>query len=65
MARKSPKRVTIDSNVRYMRIYPTKDTKKDVSELKTIGIKLSKKQAIHLARVLLFVSQKGYSELFF
>ena len=33
------------------------DTKKSISDLKTIGIRLSREQAIHLARVLLAVSQ--------
>ncbi|HEV3276834.1 MAG TPA: hypothetical protein VG860_08450 [Terriglobia bacterium] len=32
-------------------------TQKSVADLKTIGIKLTKDQAIHLARVLLAVSQ--------
>lgn len=58
MARKSPKSVPIEANVRCMRIYPTEGTDKNVSELKAIGIKLSKEQAIHLARVLLAVSQE-------
>jgi hypothetical protein len=58
MARKSPASVKIDGNVRVMRIYPIENTNKNVSELKTIGIKLNKEQAIHLARVLLAVSQE-------
>lgn len=40
-----------------MRIYPVEGTDKNVSELKTIGLRLSKEQAIDLARVLLAVSQ--------
>lgn len=40
-----------------MRIYPVEGTDKNVSELKTIGLKLSKEQAIDLARVLLAVRQ--------
>ena len=39
-------------------IYPVEGTEKNVSELKTIGIELSKDQAIYLARVLLAVSQE-------
>lgn len=57
MARKSARSITIDPNVRCLRIYPVENTYKNVSELKTIGIKLSREQAIHLARVLLGVSQ--------
>ncbi len=58
MAIKSPTSVKIDGNVRVTRIYPIENTNKNVSELKTIGIKLNKEQAIHLARVLLAVSQE-------
>src|SRR2546426_3217692 len=58
MSRKWPSAISIDPNVRCQRIYPTEDTRKNVSELKTIGIKLSKEQAIHLSRVLLAVSQE-------
>jgi len=58
MARKSPKSIIIDPNVRCQRIYPIEGTDRNVSELKTIGIKLSRDQVIHLARVLLAVSQE-------
>jgi hypothetical protein len=44
--------------VRCLRIYPVEDTTKDVKKLKTVGLKLSRDQAIHLARVLLAVSQE-------
>jgi sensor domain CHASE-containing protein len=62
MAKRSRKRLTassikIDPNVRCQRIYPAEDTKK-VADLKTVGIKLSREQAIHLARVLLAASQE-------
>ncbi len=58
MARKSPRSVLIDQNVRCLRVYPVEGTVKDTRELKTVGIKLSKEQAIHLARVLLAVTQE-------
>ena len=57
MSRKSPYGITIDGNVRCERIYPTEDTKKTISDLKTVGLLFTKDQAIHLARVLLAVSQ--------
>lgn len=57
MARKSPKSIRVDSNVRCLRIYPIEGTSKSVKDLKTVGIKLSRDQAVHLARVLLAVSQ--------
>lgn len=58
MSRQSSKSITIDPNVRCQRIYPVEGTSKNVSDLKTIGIKLTKDQAIHLARILLAVSQE-------
>jgi hypothetical protein len=56
--RKSASSVTVDTNVRCLRVYPTEDTKRTVAELQSVGIKLSKDQAIHLARVLLVVTQE-------
>src|ERR1041384_6086925 len=58
MARKSARSVLVDPNVRCMRIYPVEETNREVKDLKTVGIKLSREQAIHLARVLLAVSQE-------
>jgi len=58
MARKPPESISIDPNVRCQRVYPTEDTKKSVLDLKTVGIKLSREQAVHLARVLLAASQE-------
>jgi hypothetical protein len=64
MANASKKRVSasglkIDTNVRCLRIYPVEDraATKKIADLKTVGIKLSQEQAIHLARVLLAASQ--------
>ena len=57
MARKSPRSISINPNVRCLRIYPTEDTDKSIRNLKTVGIKLSKEQAVHLARALLAVAQ--------
>ena len=56
--RKAPASITIDANVRCQRVYPVEGTIRNVAELKTIGIKLTKDQAIHLARVLLAVTQE-------
>jgi len=58
MARKSPTNISIDPNVRCLRIYPIEDTSKNIRDLKTIGIKLNREQALHLARVLLAVTQE-------
>lgn len=56
--RSSPSAISINPNVRCQRIYPVEDSRKTVPELKTVGIKLSREQAIHLARVLLAVTQE-------
>ena len=58
MPRKSPKSINIDPNVRCQRIYPVEGTSKNVSDLKTVGFKLTREQAVHFARVLLAVSQE-------
>jgi hypothetical protein len=58
MGTRQPARaISIDSNVRCDRIYPTEDTKRTIADLQTVGIRLNKEQAIHLARVLLAVTQ--------
>jgi hypothetical protein len=56
--RQSASAVTIDTNVRCARVYPTADSNRVTSDLQTVGIKLTKEQAIHLARVLLAVTQE-------
>lgn len=58
--RKAASSIRIDPNVRCLRIYPVEDhksAKKTISDLKTVGMKLSREQAIHLARVLLAAAQ--------
>jgi hypothetical protein len=57
MPRRSAKSITINPNVRCQRIYPVAGTKKVVEELQTVGFKMTRAQAIELARVLLAVSQ--------
>jgi len=56
MPRKSARSVTVDPNVRCLRLYPVEGSTKSLADLKTIGIRLTREQAIHLARVLLTVS---------
>ena len=58
MARKTSASVRVDPNVRCLRVYPIEQTKKSVSELQTVGMRLDKVQAIHLARVLLAMTQE-------
>lgn len=57
MARKSARSVTVRPKVRCLRIYPVQGTKRTIEELTTIGFKLNREQAVHLARVLLAVTQ--------
>jgi hypothetical protein len=58
LKRHSASAVEIDTNVRCLRVYPTEHTKRSVTDLQTVGIRLTKQQAIHLARVLLVVTQE-------
>jgi hypothetical protein len=58
LKRQSASSVSVDTNVRCLRVYPTEDTKRTVADLQTAGIRLTKEQAIHLARVLLVVTQE-------
>jgi hypothetical protein len=55
--RRSSKSITVDPNIRCKRIYPVQGTPKQVVDLQTVGFKLARDQAVHLARVLLAVSQ--------
>jgi hypothetical protein len=59
--RRTTTSIKINPNVRCLRIYPVEDhpdNTKTIAELKTVGIKLSREQAIHLARVLLAAAQE-------
>ncbi|MBI2823249.1 MAG: hypothetical protein HYX69_01005 [Planctomycetia bacterium] len=58
--RRSATSIKIDPNVRCLRIYPVEEgvKAKNIEDLKTVGIKLSREQAIHLSRVLLAVAQE-------
>src|SRR4051794_24802134 len=58
--RQAASSIKIDPNVRCLRIYPVEDSQnstKSIADLKTVGVKLSREQAIHLARVLLAAAQ--------
>lgn len=52
----------MDPNIRAVRIYPVEDTNKQVSDLQTVGIKLTRHEAIRLAKVLLVMAQE-YEEI--
>ena len=50
-------RYTVDPNVRCTLIYPMEGTKRDIREVEMVGFRLSRDQAIDLARALLAVTQ--------
>lgn len=53
--------IKIDGNIRCQRVYPVNGGKSDdklIKDLQTVGIRLSRDQAIHLARVLLAACQE-------
>ena len=58
MRRQSAKQFGVDSNVRCTQVYPVFGSNKPVSSLKTVGLKLTREQAIHLAQVLLAASKE-------
>ena len=58
LKRQSAGSINVDRNVRCLRVYPTEETKRTLAELQTVGVRLSREQAIHLARPLLVVTQE-------
>ncbi len=57
MSRKSLKEIQIDTNLRCQKIYPVEYSRRTLDSLQTIGIVLTKQQAIVLSRALLVASQ--------
>jgi len=47
---------TVDPNVKCKKVYPIGNTK-DLKDLKTVGIKLTKDQALHMAQLLITVAR--------
>lgn len=60
MPRKTAASVRIDPNIRAARIYPVEATKKEVADLKTVGIKLTREEAVRLATALLAMAQEHH-----
>jgi hypothetical protein len=60
--RRAPRGISIDSNIRCLKVYPVSTSTKTITDLQTVGIRMSRDQAIHLARVLMAVTQ-DWSEL--
>jgi hypothetical protein len=57
-SRRTARSIQIDTNVRCNRIYPVEGTKRSITELQSVGVRLNCNQALHLARVLLAVTQE-------
>ena len=57
MLRQTVTSVALSPNMRALRVYPKRNTRRTMEQLQTVGIRLSRDQAIHLARVLLAVTQ--------
>jgi hypothetical protein len=57
-SRRAVPSVRINPNVRAVRVYPVEGSGKTIDQLSSIGIKLTREEAVHLARVLLAVSQE-------
>jgi hypothetical protein len=57
LKRKAATSIRVDPNVRALKVYPVSGTRKTTQDLNSVGVKLTRDQAVHLARVLLAVSQ--------
>jgi hypothetical protein len=57
MPRESIANIDLNPNIRCSNVYPIEGSKKSIKDLKTVGIELSREQAIHLARALLVATQ--------
>jgi len=62
MPRRTTRSVTVDPNIRCHRVYPTEDSKRQISDLQTVGLRLNRDQAVHLATVLL-VAARDWNEI--
>lgn len=54
--------INLPSYVKCKKVYPLEGTRKNIEELKTIGLKLSKSQAVEFAGLLLAAS-RSWSEI--
>lgn len=52
MARESVNGLGVDSNIHCTKVYPVLGSRKAAPDLKSVGIKLTRSQAAHLARAL-------------
>ncbi|HET6307277.1 MAG TPA: hypothetical protein VFG12_08830, partial [Rhodopila sp.] len=62
MPRQTINGAKVDPNIRCNRIYPVEASKHEIGELKTVGVKLNRQQAIHLATALL-IAARGWDEI--
>ena len=62
MAREAVNTLGVDSNIHCSNVYPIISPRNPISALKTVGIKLTSKQAAHLGQALLAAS-KAWDEI--
>lgn len=58
MGRESVRKLGVDSNIHCSKVYPVIGSHKSISDLKSVGIKLTRTQAVHLAQALLAASNE-------
>ncbi len=58
MTKGLPTRITVDTHLRCLKVYPPEGAGPDLAALPTVGVKLSREQAVALARVLLAGAQE-------
>jgi hypothetical protein len=62
MSRQTTGQFGVDPNVRCARVYPVPRSRKQIAELKSVGLKLTRDQARHLAQAL-FAASKHWDEI--
>lgn len=62
MNRQTTREFGVDPNVRCEKVYPVSGSRKQLAELKTVGLKLNREQARHLAQAL-FAASKHWEEI--
>ena len=56
--RRTVRAITVNSNVRALRLSPVENNNGQIADLQTIGMTLDQGQAVHLATVLLVAAQE-------
>lgn len=62
MSRHTTSDFGVDPNMRCLRVYPVRGSRKQIANLKSVGLKLTRDQARHLAQAL-FAASKHWDEI--